>query len=1020
LGVLFYQVLAGRLPFEAETPTAMMFQHAYEKPQPLARWVPDLPQPIIQITSRMMAKGPDERYATCEDVLADIAAYREGRALAPVPSPEADSSDHSRTGHSSEPKAGDFSCEEGEPTSEVPAADVELPADLDRLADDGPLRRARDFAATMFRRHAPQFVQDLQNTTQQVDGAVAEYERRQRRLAKLRNEALDIIAELAEQINANRQAVAAAAAQAAEAADADRAEAALARQQKCEEDLTAVESQHAEQRRQLEEIELQLAKTDARLAQLRSQRDILQARLTAAAAQQKMEGGQPSTRRIRWMPIAATAVGLVLALALFWALMSGPADKAPERIAKLNAHAAPRPGTPVDSRRDPEVALVSRFSLRPFAPARAELRQTLELGGDLRSVAFSPDGALLAATTDQKKVGIWDMATLRLQRIFTWPQNVVNTVAFSPDGLQVASAGDDDKVLLWDPRTGESHGMMVKFPKHIRTVVYSPDGSKLATGTDDQKVFIWDVATQTRLLELKGHTDGAKYVAFSPDGTQLASAGRDTTVRVWDVVDGYARATLQGHSDWVQSVAFSPDGSTIASGAKDATVKLWDWRTGELRRTIENLGAEVRAVTFSPDGRVVASGGGDQKIRVWDAGSGGLLSTLAGHTASVNHLTFSPDGAVLASASSDGTVRLWSSTTDGYVSLTKVRPSNESPQIVGPSPGITPPDFETAKLSSTQLKVSCRATLEGHESYVESVVFSPDGQTLVSASTDKTVTLWDVATASRLHRLDAEAYQVHDINFTPDGSRLVWGGGEPNTVKIYDMSTGKFRHTQQAHSAMILSVAVSPDGSLAASAGDDGIVKLWDLDRGSELGSLRGHFDRLLAVEFSRDGKTLVSAGYDKLIRQWDVATGEPLGTLEGGQKSFQTHLSFSPDGSLLAAPNNDGSVLLWNFGGEGYRAVPRGRFGKVSVATFSPDGAILALGGMGTDGASKGLIELREVATGDILASLEDHENDVKSLAFSPDGQTLASGSRDWTIRLWSIEPAPTGVSQSPPAPGT
>ena len=225
LGVLFYQLLSGRLPFTADTPTAMMFQHAYEDPFPLSQAVANLPAAVYQIVDRMMAKDRAARYATCADALADIQAFRENRPLAAKAAPESGDavrswtghspdpkSGRSRTGHSSGPKSGDFSYEEVDRTSEfAPAENVELPADLDELADGSPLRRIRDFAATMFRRHAPEFVQNLQSTTQQVDGALAHYERRRNRLVELLAEARGIEAELSQQKSANEAAAAAAA-----------------------------------------------------------------------------------------------------------------------------------------------------------------------------------------------------------------------------------------------------------------------------------------------------------------------------------------------------------------------------------------------------------------------------------------------------------------------------------------------------------------------------------------------------------------------------------------------------------------------------------------------------------------------------------------------------------------------------------------------------------------------------------------------------------------------------------------
>ncbi len=307
LGVLLYQMLAGRLPFQAETPTAMIFQHAYEKPYPLLEAAPDVPQPITDIVARMMAKDLAVRYPDCDEVLADIEAYREGRPLAAVP--EID-----------EPAADETASLDRRSLELMP--EPELPERFIGSAEDGPLQRARDWAATIFRRHSPEFVQELQSTTQQVDGAVAHYERRRQRLAKLCEEALCIVADLAEQIEANRQAVTAAEAELAAATDADEQEAALDKQHECEEHVDALQSQYDHQQEELEQLELDMSKADATLARLRNQRDLLKTRLKAAEARQKMEGLQPQRRRLRPLHIATAATALIVALPVLWLMTS--------------------------------------------------------------------------------------------------------------------------------------------------------------------------------------------------------------------------------------------------------------------------------------------------------------------------------------------------------------------------------------------------------------------------------------------------------------------------------------------------------------------------------------------------------------------------------------------------------------------------------------------------------------------------------------------------------------------------
>jgi len=290
LGVVLYQLLAGRLPYEADSLMSMVFQHTHEEPHPLESAAPEVPQRVREIVLRMMARNPDDRYQTCDAVLADIQAVRGGQVARSGPPESA-----SQTG-------GMLPAPEG-------AANVPLPKALGRLVSPGRWQRVCDWAATMFRRRAPEFVKELRTTTQQVDGAVAEYERRRRRLEGLLSEARSIAAELSQQARSNRGAAARAARRGDSATDDEERSAALAEKEACEESLTALEAQRDEQLRQVDAMENQLSRADATLAQFRASRDVLKARLRAAEARLADPGRGATVRRRRWV-IGAAIIGV--------------------------------------------------------------------------------------------------------------------------------------------------------------------------------------------------------------------------------------------------------------------------------------------------------------------------------------------------------------------------------------------------------------------------------------------------------------------------------------------------------------------------------------------------------------------------------------------------------------------------------------------------------------------------------------------------------------------------------------
>ena len=276
---------------------------------------------------------------------------------------------------------------------------------------------------------------------------------------------------------------------------------------------------------------------------------------------------------------------------------------------------------------------------------------------EVASVAFSPDGTLLASGSRDGTVKLWDVPTER--QIATLPDKQPTSVAFSPDGktLAVGTGRWDNTVELWDMATREriatlGHGGFDK------AVSFSPDGKTLAVGTWDgtYTVKLWDVATQERIATL-GHGAKVCAVSFSPDGTLLASGLRDGTVKLWDMATQERIATL-GHGAEVCAVSFSPDGTLLASGLRDGTVKLWDMATRERIATLGH-GGGVNAVSFSAsDGALLASGSWDGTVILWDVLTRKKIVTFW-HTDGITSMSFSPDGTTLAAGGWDGTILLW-------------------------------------------------------------------------------------------------------------------------------------------------------------------------------------------------------------------------------------------------------------------------------------------------------------------------------------------------------------------------
>jgi WD40 repeat protein len=490
---------------------------------------------------------------------------------------------------------------------------------------------------------------------------------------------------------------------------------------------------------------------------------------------------------------------------------------------------------------------------------------------------------------------------------------------------------------------------------------------------------------------LHDHTAGVMSVDFSPDGQLLASGGADGTIILWDVA---ARQSLDqpliSHTGGVLSVAFSPDGQKLAVGGDDNVITLWNVTDGQpIGQPFTGHTNWVMSVAFSPDGQTLASGSADGTLILWDVVTGQVIGQpLTGHTASVSSVAFSPDGQTLASGNDDATIILWDVVTG---------------QVIG-------------------------QPLTGHTAGVWSVAFSPDGQTLASGSDDATIILWDVATGQPIGQpLTGHTNTVMSVAFSPDGKKLV-SGSTDSIVVLWDIVNGQpTGEPLGRHGGPVLSVAFSPDGQTLASGSFDSTIILWDVAARQSLSqALIGHTGGGISVAFSPDGRTLASSSAgDATIILWDAATGQPMGEPLIGHTAGMWSVAFSPDGQTLASGGDDGTIILWDVTtGQPIGQPLVGHQRRVWSVAFSPDGRTLASGscgqldtGLGAGYCDQGEIRLWDVDTRQPLGQpLTDHAGGVTSVAFSPDGQMLASSSDDQTVMLWD---AATGQPLGEPLTG-
>jgi WD40 repeat protein len=485
---------------------------------------------------------------------------------------------------------------------------------------------------------------------------------------------------------------------------------------------------------------------------------------------------------------------------------------------------------------------------------------------------------------------------------------------FSPDGQCVLTVSEDHTARLWHTRTGEALTRPLHHPQAVWHGAFSPDGRSVVTACADGTARLWDAATGAPRLPPLRHNRPVVWASFNVNGNLLVTASEDHTARLWEVRTGKPLTAPLRHDGAVRYAEFSPNGRLVATASDDRTARIWEATTGKaVTPPLKHKGAVNHAV-FHPNGTRLVTASADHTVRMWDVDGGRLLSSFRRHRAGVGQASFAQQGRWLITASDDGTAGVWDASS-GERLCPPLRHGSGVHSAALDAAGrrmVTASDDNSARVQDVTTGEPLTPLLR-HSGSVNVAWFSQDGRSILTASNDGTARLWDVkprgcpvvVVGEQLPKGPGQPPR----RWSGPGGLVVLANQRGNGVEVRD-AEGELIGPPLGHGSTILDAAFSAEGDRLVTGGDDNTARIWDVTTGKLMAPPLKHQGSVRAVAFSRDGRLVVAAS-DGQARVWDSGTGEPV-TPSLPFTAAAHGVFFSADGSRVGVRGADRKVWTW------------------------------------------------------------------------------------------------------------
>jgi WD40 repeat protein/serine/threonine protein kinase len=574
---------------------------------------------------------------------------------------------------------------------------------------------------------------------------------------------------------------------------------------------------------------------------------------------------------------------------------------------------------------------------------------------------------------------------------------------FSPDGHSVVTASADKTARIWNATTGLKMQKLSGHSDEVLMARFSPNGRQVATGSKHGGVGLWSTSTGQRMFRLDGHLGSVTAVAFSPDGLTVASASADHTARLWSTTTGQALGAPLLHNDEVHEVIFSPDGKLLLTTSQDYSARLWNATNGRpVGPPLRHEGGVLHGA-FSPDGKMAATASKDNSTRLWDVDKGVLLCQPLRQLETVLDAEFSPGGRRLVTASSDGTAQVWNIKPRRFLGI-EMRHEKPVTTVAFDPRGesvLSASVDQTARLWNARTGQALGQPMR-HQGVVLFADYSPDGKRIVTGSEDCTAFVWDASTGQAIAGPLQHANIVGSVQFSPDGKRVATASAD-GTARIWDAQTGQPMTPPLEHGAPVTVARFSPDGRWVVTGSENGSARVWDAQTGQPVTERLQHADHVGWAVFSPDSQRVVSASSDNTARIWDVRTGKPIGPPLQHARTVEKAV-FSPDGRRVVTASLDRTARVWdaNTGEALTQPLMHDGSSSVSQVCFSPDGRRILTASWA------GMSRLWDADTGSPLTEWLDAGG---AGFFDSTGRRIVSGAYSGIVRVWDAPAAPTPV---------